>query len=223
MSDSALVLLSARLTDCALPLTSALSYLSCRFSFSDDIFAFKPCPALILLTVDEVQSAKLSPCGKHSLLVAVGLNGNEDAEEKALFLGADAYLPLSSPKLILARLRVLIGLERRAEKEHGVFLSGLLRIDFSARAAFWDGKVISLTPTEYTLLAFLAAHAGKTVSYDVLCRESGTALAALRVHMTALRKKLQKISGGYDWIRTRVGVGYLLGRTPLEGGKSKRS
>lgn len=80
----------------------------------------------------------------------------------------------------------------------------------------WEGGTIALTKNEYRILETLFANRGKVVSRDTLMTklwqddcyvEENT----LTVNVTRLRKKLEEIGLG-DFIKTKVGLGYLIQR-----------
>jgi len=142
---------------------------------------------------------------------------SEDADKiSALDAGADDYLtkPFSVEEL-LARLRVT---QRRlaalGQQTAPVFRNGALTVDFDAGCAYLGDTQLRLTPTEYKLLCLLSRNVGKVLTYTFLtdklwgsCWDSD--MAALRVHMATLRKKLEKDSD-VSYIQTHVGIGYRM-------------
>jgi two-component system KDP operon response regulator KdpE len=74
---------------------------------------------------------------------------------------------------------------------------------------------VHLTPIEFRLLAYLARHAGKVLTHRQLLHEvwgprSTQHTQSLRVHMAALRKKLETDPARPRWLTTEPGVGYRL-------------
>lgn len=72
-----------------------------------------------------------------------------------------------------------------------------------------------LTPTEYSLLRYLAEHSGRVVTHGQLLRSVlGTgyedAIGSLRVYVASLRKKLEVDPARPELIGTEPGVGYRL-------------
>ena len=142
---------------------------------------------------------------------------SEDADKiTALDAGADDYLtkPFSVEEL-LARLRVT---QRRlvslGQQNTSVFRNGALKVDFDAGCAYMADTQLRLTPTEYKLLCLLSRDVGKVLTHTFLtdklwgsCWDSD--MAALRVHMATLRKKLEK-EGNTAYIQTHVGIGYRM-------------
>lgn len=85
-------------------------------------------------------------------------------------------------------------------------------------------KSVSLTPTEFGLLLYLAAHSGRIVSCHELVREvRGYAVAeaeareVIRPHVSNLRGKLQSIGEAADLVVNVRGVGYRLNESAEAG------
>jgi DNA-binding response OmpR family regulator len=133
---------------------------------------------------------------------------------RGLQMGADDYLvkPFAFEEL-LARVHALT---RRA---HGVKTSRIaideMTIDLAARRVERNGNAIALTPREYALLEFLALRRGQVVTrteienhiYD--CRAEPMS-NVVDTAIYALRRKIDA-PGGPSLIRTRRGMGYVLG------------
>jgi two-component system KDP operon response regulator KdpE len=143
--------------------------------------------------------------------------GREDDKVKALDAGADDYLtkPFGTSEL-LARIRVAL----RHRQDHGVgeaaiTVAGPIRIDNARHEVTVDAKIVHLTPLEFRLLAFLARHAGKVLTHRQLLLEvwgpqNTHHSEYLRVHMAALRRKLETDPARPRWLTTEAGVGYRL-------------
>lgn len=145
-------------------------------------------------------------------VVVLTVLDSQDDKVKALDAGADDYLtkPFGVPEL-LARVRVAL---RHVENKDGtpVFISRGLEIDLATHTVKLNGKVISLSATEYDILKVLIKYAGKVVTHRTLLKEVwGPNLVEhtqyLRVYVGHLRKKLKSHSGE-DFILTEPGVGY---------------
>ena len=129
--------------------------------------------------------------------------------------GGDDYITKPfSPRELLARVQAVFrridALERRDAQ---AIESGPLRIDVAARLAYLDGNTLTLTRTEFGMLATLVRHAGKTVNRETLMR--GAYLTRRVVsdrtidsHIRRLREKLR--AAGANPVHTVHGVGYRL-------------
>ncbi len=125
--------------------------------------------------------------------------------------GGDDYLvkPFVLDEL-LARVRALV---RRASPGAGAQL-GSIRLDPVAHALVADDLRVDLTPTEFRVLAALAATPGAVVRRRDLVRSAWPAGAivhdnTLDVYLARLRRKLADVPGA-PAIETLHGVGYRL-------------
>ena len=137
---------------------------------------------------------------------------NEDIETNEL--GASDYLtkPFHFEELE-ARVRSLT--RRRVIQNNIVLKCGELSLDTKARTAFAKGCELSLTRKELGVLEYLMLHQERLVSQEELIQhvwdQSVDSFSnSIRVHISALRKKL-KSALGYDPITNRIGQGYLIG------------
>ena len=146
------------------------------------------------------------------VLSAIGL---EDRKVAALDGGANDYVtkPFGMAELearIRAALRSSL-LPRAAED--GSLVVGELEIDLVHHDARMRGIAVQLTAKEFDLLAYLAQHAGKTCTHQMILGavwggQYGTEAESLRVYVSRLRRKLRDPDGLF--LRTAPGVGYLL-------------
>jgi two-component system KDP operon response regulator KdpE len=145
------------------------------------------------------------------------LSARPDPADKvsALDLGADDYLtkPFDASEL-LARLRALL---RRTTPpdEHPVISHGHLQIDLAAHEVRVCGKLVPLTPIEFSLLGQLARHSGRVLTHAHLLHAVWGPKAAdqahyLRVHFAHLRRKLRIAGMVGEVIRNEPGIGYRL-------------
>ena len=100
--------------------------------------------------------------------------------------------------------------------QQDVLLScGALTFDTRSRTAAVNGQTLTLTRKETGILEYLMVHQGRPVSQEELMdhvwdNSVDSFSNSIRVHISALRKKL-RAALGYDPIRNRIGEGYLMG------------
>ena len=136
---------------------------------------------------------------------------------QGLITGADDYVSKPfNPLEVMARVRSLL---RRSQKqvkddEPDVLEVGPLVINRdSHEVKTIDGKAIQLTALEFGILYLLASHPNRVFSADeiferVWQQESIVSAKTVMVHVSHLRDKIQKATGGEDVIQTVWGVGY---------------
>ena len=148
------------------------------------------------------------------------LSARSTSEEKvrALENGADDYItkPFDMAELVA---RVRAATRRSAMRTAGItdpiVTTDAFVIDRSAATVTRDGKVVRLTPTEWHILDVLAANRGKLVSQQQLLTQVwGPGFERqgnyLRVHMAALRRKLEPEASRPQYLITEPGLGYRL-------------
>ncbi|MFS8100259.1 response regulator transcription factor [Lentzea alba] len=126
-----------------------------------------------------------------------------------LELGADDYITKPfSPRELALRVRTVL---RRASGgvASEVLEVGSVRLDVSERRAFADSTEVSLTSTEFGLLAYLMKHPRQVFSREQLLSavwgySSVAGTRTVDVHIAQLRAKFGSLSP----IRTVRGVGY---------------
>jgi len=130
---------------------------------------------------------------------------------RGLDLGADDYLAKPfNPEELSARIRALLRRGRQVP-EFATVRNGDVDIDLSKRLVWKNGEPVSLTRTEWLLLQYLAANAGRVIlNAELLTRvwgvEYSNDLQYLRVWISRLRSKL----GSHSIIQTLSGIGYKL-------------
>jgi DNA-binding response OmpR family regulator len=147
------------------------------------------------------------------------LTSRSEALDKVIGLevGADDYLTKPfDPQELCARVRAQL---RRASEYGGrgksaVARLGALTIDKEARAASVDGRPLELTDTEYRILDYLMANAGRAISreqlfehvwgYDIEFNSN-----SLEVLIYRVRNKITQLGGTHP-IKTLRGFGYKL-------------
>ena len=91
---------------------------------------------------------------------------------------------------------------------------GPLSFDARSRTATAAGQPLALTRKETGILEYLLLHRGRPVSQEELLEHVWDNSVdnfsnSIRVHISALRKKL-RAALGYDPVRNRIGEGYLI-------------
>ncbi len=134
-----------------------------------------------------------------------------------LAVGADDYMtkPFSMRELI-ARVHALL---RRVDRDAALEADaapvrvGSIELDPATRRVRRDGNLVHLTPTEFDLVHYLAARAGRVATREELLAQvwgydvpSGA--RTVDSHIRSIRRKL-----GADLIRTVHGVGYAVEET----------
>ena len=150
-------------------------------------------------------------------VIVLSARDREHDKVQALDAGADDYLtkPFGVSEL-LARIRVALRHARaHTVTEDPVLAVGPIRVDQARHEVTVDEARVHLTPIEFRLLLFLARHAGKVLTHRQLLHEvwgprSTQHTQYLRVHMAALRKKLETDPARPRWLTTEPGVGYRL-------------
>lgn len=139
---------------------------------------------------------------------------------EALDLGANDYItkPFGTAEL-LARVRAALRNTRFATGANGVpqktFRLQDLVIDCEQRTVTAAGRDIRLTQTEYNIVALLAGHAGRTMTYAAIIQavwggNDPGSIKKLQVNMANIRKKLGVRPGENRYITNELGVGYRM-------------
>ncbi len=133
-----------------------------------------------------------------------------------LDLGADDYVTKPfSPRELAARVRAVL----RRTTEDSLFLGpkeveqGDLRIDFHRHSVQVKGQDVSLTPTEFRILAVLAREPSRVFSRSQLMdRAFGYDFDGLErtvdVHILNVRRKIEADPNQPQYIKTVYGMGY---------------
>jgi DNA-binding response OmpR family regulator len=151
------------------------------------------------------------------------LTARDTLEDRVLGLdsGADDYLvkPFAFAELS-ARLRAL--LRRAGDVDPAQRRVGDLVLDMELRRVRRGTRLISLSPKEFDLLAYLARHQGETVTRQMLARDvwhethRATPLDnVIDVHIAHLRRKIDE-GQSKKLIHTVRGVGFVLGENARE-------
>lgn len=159
---------------------------------------------------------------KDSLTPVIVLSARTGEEDKvlALDMGANDYVtkPFGTAELA-ARVRSALRNTRRSTEEGklpgGKFKSGNLEINYDSRQVFVNSNEVTLTQTEYNILAFLSEHSGKVMTYAAIIRDiwgynDSNSIKKLQVNMANIRKKLGDKPGQNNYIVNDLGVGYRM-------------
>ncbi|MCK5315107.1 MAG: response regulator transcription factor [Anaerolineales bacterium] len=131
-----------------------------------------------------------------------------------LELGADDYIPKPfSPRVVLARVRALLRRSMSSPVASQVLRVANLEINLDAHTVTRAGELIDLTPTEFNLLATLAAQPGRAFTRLQLL-EAGLGNAyegyerTIDAHIKNLRAKIEPDPKKPRYIETVFGIGY---------------
>ena len=151
-------------------------------------------------------------------IIMLTAKGQEEHRVRALDLGADDYIvkPFSANEM-LARVRAVLRRAALSNEEPGQrsISLGILFIDLARAEVKKDGKLVSLSSTEYRLLLQFAQAAGKTLrSGDLLSKVWGPEYRdekeILWVSISRLRQKLEEDPKNPRLIQTISGKGYTM-------------
>ena len=177
-------------------------------------------PDLIVLDLglpdmDGVEVTRLVRDGRLTPIVVLSARGAEGDKVRALDAGADDYVtkPFGTEEL-LARVRV--ALRRRTEPMPAPsepIVRGDLVIDRERFRVIRGGEEVRLTPKEFELLTFLAAHQGRVLTHRAILKAIWGPQAIdqpehLRVLIGSLRRKLERDPANPRFILTEPWVGY---------------
>jgi two-component system KDP operon response regulator KdpE len=152
-------------------------------------------------------------------IIVISVRGGDSDKIRALDLGADDYVtkPFSIPEL-LARVRAQ--LRRSGMKDQSILSFSGLTIDLAKRLVTQGDRVVHLTPTEFAILEFLATNAGMPITLERIIGRvwkgaPGTTDDTVRVHVGALRRKIEPDPASPRYIVTEPWVGYRFIEEPL--------
>jgi two-component system, OmpR family, KDP operon response regulator KdpE len=136
---------------------------------------------------------------------------------KGLMAGADDYItkPFSMSELI-ARIHTCLRRKKTPTGERAPSLIlGDLTIDFVRHQVRVRDQQVTLSPTEFRLLSYLARNCGQVISHQALLTEVwGPEYASqydyLHLYIRYLRKKIEKDPSRPEIIKTERGVGYYM-------------
>lgn len=154
-------------------------------------------------------------------VIMLTTRGEEVDRITGLTYGAEDYLakPFSTAELLL-RIQIILKRHKGQLPEKGLQI-GELKIDMSAKQAYFKNKPIKLTFSELGILKELMSSSGDIISRDhltrsVLGRELSPYDRSISTHINNLRNKLAHISRDKPLIRSVRSKGYFLDRSALE-------
>jgi len=177
-------------------------------------------PAVVLLDLglpdgDGLTVIRSIPAEQRPPIIVLSARGQEGDKVAALDAGAEDYLtkPFGASEL-LARIRVVLrrsGVTSTRDK----LIVGPIKIDQPRHTVTVDGAEVHLTPIEFRLLVELARQPGRVLTHRQLLIAVWGPNAVeqthyLRVHMAALRRKVEKDPARPQWLATEAGVGYRM-------------
>lgn len=164
-----------------------------------------------LETIRRIRQKSLVP------MVILSALGQEEDKIQALNLGADDYLtkPFGIGEL-LARIQAVLRRTQwigRPPSSADRLVHGDLIVDQERHEVTQHGRVVELTPTEFTLLVYLMENAGKALPHRAILQhvwgpEYGHEIEYLRVYVGRLRQKIESNPGDPQLLLTVRGLGY---------------
>jgi two-component system, OmpR family, KDP operon response regulator KdpE len=146
---------------------------------------------------------------------------DSDADKvRGLEMGADDYIVKPfSPEELSARIRAVLRRAVGNQAVDRVINVQDVEIDLNRRLVSRNGAPVSLTRTEWLLLQYLAANAGKVMlNAELLSKVWGPEyhddVQYLRVWVSRLRRKLEPNPTEPVIIKTMQGIGYMLDAEP---------
>ena len=155
---------------------------------------------------------------ERSMVPIIVLSSRWEVQDKvsALDLGANDYItkPFGSGEL-MARIRAALRSSWTASTLGRRYTVADLTIDYDARKVTVGAQEIRLTQTEYNILAFLAQHSGKVLTYSIIIHQiwgdqDPGSIKKLQVNMVNIRRKMGSKPGENRYIINELGVGYRM-------------
>jgi two-component system KDP operon response regulator KdpE len=147
-------------------------------------------------------------------IIMLSVRDSEADKVAALDAGADDYVtkPFGMNE-VLARLRAALR-RHQPVPEQPVVGTAAFSLDLAQKTAtFADGEHAHLTPTEWAIVEALVRHPGRLVTQRQLLQQVWGPQYEhetnyLRVHLAAIRKKLEPEPGRPRYFVTEPGIGY---------------
>jgi len=176
-------------------------------------------PDIVMLQVDAESLDDfdiIEQIRRFSEVPLIALSKSNDVMDKvrALEMGADDWIPPSSPMEYIAKVNAIL---RRCspfgDSYTASFLCGKLTINYATHDVYVNGKPVELTPIEYKILYQLVRNADSVIGHTNLINSVwgphyGAAPEFLKKYIYRLRSKIEEDPADPKIICTRRGVGY---------------
>lgn len=149
-------------------------------------------------------------------IIMLTAKGDETDRVRGLEAGADDYLAKPfSPRELIARVKAVLRRSGDQKRPDEVITVGSLRINRTTFTVTRRSETISLSATEFRLLAHLAEHRGRVFSREQLLDavwkdEALVEPRTVDVHIRRLRAQIEDDPADPLLIRTKRGIGYYL-------------
>lgn len=180
-------------------------------------------PDLVILDLnlpgmDGLEIAKTIRREDETPIIMVTARVEEADRLVGLELGADDYITKPySPREVVARVKAVLRRAGVNQLSSKVLRVEDLEIDLTAHTVRRAGELIELTPTEFSLLAAMAAQPGRTFSrLQLLESYQGASYEgyerSIDAHIKNLRAKIERDPRNPHYIETVFGIGYKFHR-----------
>jgi two-component system OmpR family response regulator len=180
--------------------------------------AFRPSLVLLDVMLPDLDGfdvlRRLSAQGRRVPVIFLTAKDATEDKVRGLTIGGDDYVakPFSLEELI-ARVRVVLRRNGLRSDDTSRLELADLELDDDAHEVRRAGETIDLTPTEYRLLRYLLANAGRVLTRNQILDhvwdyDFGGEASVLETYVSYLRRKVDRFSP--PLIHTVRGVGYVL-------------